>query len=88
MLGQSAFSRDLCNTADNRTFVYEVTGIHDNDLNAKRDRQIRTGGITFIQVPFYRMSATMQRVINLGGKIVNIRPLSENVSSSAESAHE
>jgi phycocyanin-associated, rod len=75
MLGQSAFSRNSSATADNRIFVYEVTGLQQNAVTSQCDHQIRTSSRTFIQVPLNRMNATMQRIVNLGGKIVSIHPL-------------
>jgi phycocyanin-associated, rod len=88
MLGQSAFARNFSTTADNRIFVYEVTGLQQNDVNAQCDHQIRPSGSTFVQVPLRRMNATMQRIVNSGGKIVNIRPLAGGMPSPAESAPE
>jgi phycocyanin-associated, rod len=82
MLGQSAFSRDLSTTADNRIFVYEITGLNQDEANIHGDRQVRLCGNSFVRVPFHRMNATMQRIINLGGKIVNIHPLWENAAPS------
>jgi phycocyanin-associated, rod len=75
MLGQSPFSRNSSATADNRIFVYEVTGLQQNEVTNQSEHQIRTSSSTFIQVPLNRMNATMQRIVNLGGKIVSIRPL-------------
>ncbi len=85
MLGQSAFSRGSSVTADNRIFVYEVAGLQQNDVNTNCDHQIRTSASTFVQVPLRRMNATMQRIVNLGGKIVNIHPLGSPEEGSAPS---
>jgi phycocyanin-associated, rod len=85
MLGQSIFSRDFSTTADNRMFVYEVTGLQQNEANTNCEHQIRTSSSTFVQVPLRRMNATMQRIVNLGGKIVNIRPLGLPEEGSASS---
>jgi phycocyanin-associated, rod len=78
MLGQSPFSRNSSATADSRIFVYEVTGLQQNEVTTQSEHQIRTSSNTFIQVPLNRMNATMQRIVNLGGKIVSIRPLDHN----------
>jgi phycocyanin-associated, rod len=78
MLGQSTFSRGFSNTADNRIFVYEVTGLHQNEAIAKRQYKVRNSSSTFMQVPLDRMNQTMQRIVNLGGQIVSIRPLSQD----------
>jgi phycocyanin-associated, rod len=87
MLKQSAFSRESSVTSENRIFVYEVTGLRQNEMTDRCDTQIRTGGNTFVQVRLDRMNETMRRIVNLGGKIVNIHPL-QAISSSAESSHE
>jgi phycocyanin-associated, rod len=87
MLKQSSFSRESSVTSDNRIFVYEVTGLQQNDMTDRCDTQIRTGGNTFVQVRLDRMNETMRRIVNLGGKIVNIHPL-QAIASSAESTHE
>jgi phycocyanin-associated, rod len=75
MLGQSAFSKGSSITSENRIFVYEVTGLQQNEATNRCDRQIRTSSNTFMQVPLNRMNETMQRIVNLGGKIVSIYPL-------------
>ncbi len=75
MLGQSTFYRGSSVTSGNRIFVYEVTGLRQNDMTDNCDAQIRTSSNTFIQVPLDRMNETMRRIVNLGGKIVNIQPL-------------
>ena len=77
MLGQSAFSRGSSATADNRIFVYEVTGLQQNDITVQSDSQIRTSANTFVQVPYNRMNDKMQQILRMGGKIVNIYPLGE-----------
>jgi phycocyanin-associated, rod len=77
MLGQSAFSRGSSATADNRIFVYEVTGLQQNDITVQSDSQIRTSANTFVQVPYNRMNDKMHQILRMGGKIVNIYPLGE-----------
>jgi sulfite reductase alpha subunit-like flavoprotein len=76
MLGQSSFSRGAGTTASDRIFVYEVTRLKQNAATTQCDYQIRQGGNTLLQVPLNRMNEAMQRVVNSGGKIVSIRPLS------------
>lgn len=77
MLGQLAFTRGSSATADNRIFVYEVTGLQQNDITVQSDSQIRTSANTFVQVPYNRMNDKMQQILRMGGKIVNIYPLGE-----------
>jgi phycocyanin-associated, rod len=78
MLGQSPFSRGSTATADNRIFVYEVTGLQQNNITVQSDFQIRTSASTLMQVPYNRMNEKMQQILRMGGKIVNIYPLGEN----------
>jgi phycocyanin-associated, rod len=84
MLGQSALVRGSAPAADNRTFVYEVTGLHQNDQTENNGYPVRNSGSVFIQVPYRRMNEEMQRITRLGGKIVNIH--SDALSSEAKAA--
>jgi phycocyanin-associated, rod len=77
MLGQSAFTRGSSSTADSRIFVYEVTGLHQNNVVAQPIPQIRTSANTFIQVPYNRMNEKMRQILRMGGRIVNIYPQGE-----------
>jgi phycocyanin-associated, rod len=83
MLGQSAFSRGSSATAGNRLFVYEVTGLQQNEVTTQCEHQIRSSSSTFLQVPLNRMNETMQRIVNLGGKIVSIRPINQGDATPA-----
>jgi phycocyanin-associated rod protein len=67
MLGKSVMG--------DRVFVYEVTGLKQNNENDRNNYQFRTSSSVFIQVPYSRMNDEMQRITKMGGKIVNIRPL-------------
>lgn len=73
MLGQYAISTS--STLDNRMFVYELTGLSENEVTFSQQYPIRTSHTQYIQVPFHRMGEAMQRIALLGGKIVNIQPL-------------
>jgi hypothetical protein len=84
MLGQSAFSRGSSATSDNRIFVYEVTGLQQNEATTQCEHQIRSSSSTFMQVPLNRMNETMQRIIKLGGKIVSIRPINQGAAAPAK----
>lgn len=74
MLNPSAFSRGA-SAGDNRIFVYEISGMQQNEETNRSDCQIRTSSNTFLQVPLNRMNQTSQRISRLGGKIVSIHPL-------------
>lgn len=75
MLGKSLIGGRTNSTSSNRTFVYEVTGLRQNDQNDSNSYPFRTSSSVFIQVPYSRMNAEMIRINRMGGKIVNIRPL-------------
>ncbi len=87
MLGQYAASK-AANT-DSRVFVYEVSGLSQNEVTAVSQSPIRSSHSQFMQVPFHRMNEEMRRITMLGGEIVSIRSLSESASELAsESASE
>ncbi|WP_159789587.1 ferredoxin--NADP reductase [Sodalinema gerasimenkoae] len=72
--------------AGNRLFVYEVEGL-GQDGNVQ-DAPIRRSGTQTMTVPYNRMNEEMQRITRLGGKIVNIRPLTgEDWNNQAASAN-
>ncbi|TVQ19951.1 MAG: ferredoxin-NADP reductase [Leptolyngbya sp. DLM2.Bin15] len=68
----------------NRLFVYEVEGLRQNLEADKAEYPIRKSGSAYITVPYGRMNQEMQRITRLGGRIVNIRPLSEMSRELAE----
>ncbi|MEM9090327.1 MAG: phycobilisome linker polypeptide [Cyanobacteria bacterium P01_F01_bin.53] len=80
MLGQCATSTG--STIDNRIFVYEVTGLNQNDLTARLEAPIRSSQNQFFQVPFHRMNDEMRRITMLGGEIIKIAPLGANPAPS------
>lgn len=73
MLGQSAGSR---------VFVYEVEGLQQNDQTDNNQYPVRKSGTLLLQVPYNRMNQEMRRISRLGGRIVNIRSLSEATPAS------
>ncbi len=73
MLGQYATSDAA--SADSRIFVYEVTGLSENEATARAQSPIRSSHTQLRQVPFHRMNEEMRRITMMGGEIVNIRPL-------------
>ena len=73
MLGQA--TQNTAGAANGRIFVYEVTGLHQNDQTENSSHSVRKSGSTLVQVPFSRMNSEMQRIGRLGGQIINIYPL-------------
>lgn len=86
MLGQCATSG--LSGVDNRIFVYEVTGLKQNEITSRAQSPIRTSENQRFQVPFHRMNEEMQRIVLLGGKIVDIRPLEAVASAPPSKAAE
>ncbi|MGB3787528.1 MAG: phycobilisome linker polypeptide [Phormidesmis sp.] len=80
MLGQSASG------VDNRIFVYEVTGLSQNEMTARRRSPIRSSQNQVFQVPFSRMNEEMRRITMLGGEIVNIKPLEASNAETGNAA--
>ena len=61
--------------SSNRVFVYEVSGLKQNEQNDKNTYPVRLSGSVFVKVPYNRMNEEMQRITRLGGTIVSIKPL-------------
>ena len=73
-------------TSDNRIFVYEVSGLHQNEITCLQRNPIRSSHTQLIQVPFNRMNEVMQQITLMQGKIVNIFPLENQNLVAAASA--
>lgn len=83
MLGQRASS--TASRTDSRIFVYEISGLSQNELTARQKSPIRSSQNQIFQVPFHRMSEEMRRITLLGGEIINISLLNiNNPDSSSE----
>lgn len=82
MLGQSSLIRTSASSAESRTFVYEVEGLRQNKQIGNQNYPVRNSSTILVQVPYSRMNAEMRRIARLGGKIVAIRPLDSQESSS------
>ena len=81
MLAKSLMGGRSNSVSSNRMFVYEVTGLRQNNQNDSNSYPFRTSSSVFIQVPYSRMNAEMIRITRMGGKIVNIRPLDASANS-------
>lgn len=82
MLAQSALMRASSSSSDNRIFVYEVEGLRQNEQTENQSYPVRNSSTILIQVPYNRMNSEMRRIARLGGKIVNIRSLDAQETSS------
>lgn len=75
MLGQTAVGSAANTPSGSRMFRYEVVGLRQNDQTDQMNYPIRNSGSVFITVPYNRMNDEMQRILRMGGKIVNITPM-------------
>jgi len=75
MFGQTTVGTGGISSSASRVFRYEVVGLRQNEENDKNNYEIRRSGSVFVTVPYDRMNEEMQRINRMGGKIVNIEPL-------------
>ncbi|MBD2088517.1 phycobilisome linker polypeptide [Microcoleus sp. FACHB-1515] len=75
MFGQTTVGTGGLSSDASRVFRFEVTGLRQNSVNDQNSYDIRRSGSVFLTVPYDRMSEEMQRIGRMGGKIVNIEPL-------------
>jgi len=81
MLSQSVAGKSSTSSSSTRCFRYEVTGLRQNENTDHNGYQIRLSGSTFITVPYNRMNEEMGRITRLGGTIVSIHPLTNDVEA-------
>jgi len=86
MFNPSVSSGSASTLANSRMYVYEVQGLRQNADADKASYPIRQSGSQFIMVPYGRMNQEMQRIARMGGKIVSIRPLQNEVNNSNPAA--
>jgi phycocyanin-associated rod protein len=75
MFGQTTVGTGGISSAASRVFRYEVVGLRQNEESDKNNYEIRRSGSVFITVPYNRMNEEMQRILRMGGRIVNIETL-------------
>ena len=85
MLGQSAIIGSSSSPAKSRVFIYEVSGLKQNEQNDNNSYQLRSSGNVFIKVPYARMNEEMQRISKMGGRIVNIHTSEASIGGSSDS---
>lgn len=85
MFGQTIVGSGGISSDGSRVFRFEVVGLRQNEETDKNNYEIRRSGSVFITVPYNRMSEEMQRITRLGGKIVNIEPLTAESALKPES---
>lgn len=77
MLGKFVSLGQPGSNPDNRMFIFEIEGLRQNSEMDSNSYPMRQSSKVIAQVPYSRMNAEMRRYNRLGGKIVNIIPLSE-----------
>lgn len=77
MLGKSALSGRSSSSFNNRIFVYEITGLKQNQENDSNSYTIRNSGSIFKSVPYHRLNEEMQHIGKMGGTIVSIQSLED-----------
>ncbi len=75
MLGSPLISGSSSSPAKNRVFLYEVTGLRQNENNDGNSYPVRNSSSVFVRVPYNRMNEEMLRISKMGGTIVGIKPL-------------
>ncbi len=75
MLGSSLIGGSSTSPAQNRVFVYEVTGLRQNENNDGNSYPVRNSSSVFVRVPYNRMNEEMLRLGKMGGTIVGIKTL-------------
>ncbi|MDJ0775305.1 MAG: phycobilisome linker polypeptide [Mastigocoleus sp. MO_167.B18] len=71
-----------------RCFVYEVTGLRQNQASELINYPIRRSGSVFIRVPYNRMNQEMRRITRLGGKILSIKPMGVSEQANGKASEE
>ena len=82
MFGQTTVGTGGIESSASRVFRYEVVGLRQNEESDKNNYPIRRSGSVFITVPYNRMTEEMQRIGRMGGRIVNIQPLTAESAQS------
>ncbi|MFQ3613362.1 MAG: phycobilisome linker polypeptide [Cyanobacteriota bacterium] len=84
MFGQSTTSPETLTEAGSRVYKIEYTGLlNPLDALATSDK-VRRSTVS-ATVPYARLSAEMQRILRMGGKIVQVAAISGASAASAQS---
>ena len=92
MYNSSSTDSSVNSSANSRLYVYEVEGLGQGGQASDMSAPLRRSGTTTITVPYGRMQQETKRILQLGGNIVSIRPVSQatgeaaSVSASAASS--
>ena len=84
MYNPSSTGSSVNSSANSRLYVYEVEGLGQSGQASDINAPLRRSGTVSITVPYGRMQQEAKRIMQLGGKIVSIRPASEAASAQAQ----
>jgi ferredoxin--NADP+ reductase len=73
-------------SAANRLYVYEVEGFNQGNQTNGLNAPFRVSGPVKFTVPYSRMSQETQRIMRLGGKIINIYPAGDEAMAHAKTS--
>ncbi|MGB7088218.1 MAG: ferredoxin-NADP reductase [Phormidesmis sp.] len=74
-------------TSASKLYVYEVEGLGQSGQASGMSAPLRRSGTVLITVPYGRMQQEVKRIMQLGGKIVSIRPASNGAIASSQSGN-
>ena len=86
MYNSSSNGSSVSTSADNRLFIYEVEGLGQNGQASDMNAPVRQSGTVIFTVPYARMQQEAKRIMQMGGKIVSIRPAGQEAPAAAPSA--
>lgn len=87
MLGQFVTGGRSSSPSNNRIFVYEVTGLKQNEQSDSNSYPVRTSSSVFMQVPYNRMNEEMLRITRMGGTIIKIKPFGASDQDNSQPAN-
>lgn len=83
MYGQTALGNAVTSPSASRMFRIEVQEMRQSEESDKLNYPIRKSGSVFFTVPYARMNEQVRRITRMGGKIVNIQPLTSEPQPAA-----
>ncbi|CAN5769447.1 phycobilisome linker polypeptide [soil metagenome] len=84
MYNPSSTGSSVNSSTNSRLYVYEVEGLGRSGQASDLNIPIRRSGTISITVPYGRMQQETKRIMQLGGKIISIRPASEAALAQAQ----
>jgi ferredoxin--NADP+ reductase len=76
---------NVISSSASRLYVYEVEGLGQGGQASDTKSSLRRSGTVSLTVPYSRMQQEAKRIMQLGGKIISIRPADSSAASSSGS---